>query len=198
MLSRLQQLTYLCVTDCSECIFTPAAMHLTALTGLLHFGLNELPPLAGPLDWLLPLTQLTALELTRQQGSIPPVFAALPKLRRLCLSWSRIDPAALAAVSGLQHLQLYSCDLDCASDGEQQQRSQAEGAFLGWLQLQPLTHLSINNGCYWLHDNGAAACAAVAASTALRELQYPWLFQQLPAQQQLCCSLTALDVLLQQ
>ena len=192
MLSSLQQLTYLCVTDCSECLFNPAELkHLTALTGLRHLGLGDsresgrLPPLAGPLDWLLPLTQLTALELTQHKCSIPaPGFQALPKLQRLCLSRSRIDPAALAAVSGLQHLRLYDCDLP------PRRRSQ----FFSWLQLQPLTHLSIQY-CKGLDIRDARAleqaCAAVTASTALRELHFPWLCLQLTVERQLL-QLTAL------
>lgn len=97
------------------------------------------------MDWLLPLTQLTALELTQQQGSIPaPGLAALPKLQRLCLSHSCIDSATLAAVSDLQHLRLADCgmeyDLDCSYADGLQQRRQAAVAFFSWLQLQPLTH----------------------------------------------------------
>lgn len=81
---------------------------------------------------------VTTSEAHARGASIPaPGFAALPKLRRLCLTRMDIDPAVLAAVSGLQHLRLCNCgiryDLDCSNEDGQQQRSQAHVAFFSWL-----------------------------------------------------------------
>jgi hypothetical protein len=212
VLSSLQQLTYLNITECSDCPISPAVLkHLTALTGLQHLGVEDShrqysgQALPGLKDWLFPLTQLTALELTYHNTdhncSIPaPGFAALPKLRRLCLSWSSIDPAALTAVRGLQHVRLYKCRFHCdprfnwKQQQQQQQRSQAQAAFFSWLQLQPLTHLSMYSEECFLPKGATASAqvsAAVTASTALRELHCPGLFLQCPPQQQLL-QLTAL------
>jgi hypothetical protein len=191
VLSSLQQLTYLNITDCSRYLVTPTALkHLTALIQLQHLGVGGTRwapypwlPLAGLNDCLLPLTQLTVLELTHYSCSgIPaPGFAALPKLQRLCLNRCRIDPATFAAVQGLQHLGLYDCGLS------PQQHLQPQAVFFSWLQQQPLTHLI--QDCHGLTTSDASAsaqaCAAVTASTALRELDCPWLFLELPAQRQL-------------
>jgi hypothetical protein len=196
VLSSMQHLTYLNITDCSRGFTTPAALkQLTALTGLQHLCVGgdntgqywELPLAAA---WGC-LVSLTALELTQHMcSSIPaPGFAALPKLRRLCLNQCNIDSAALTAVRGLQHLQLYCCYLP------PQQRSQAQAPFFSGCSCSQLTHLSIQR-CPDLHPTGAEASAqasaAVTASTALRELHCPGLLLECPPQQQLL-QLTALS-----
>lgn len=177
----LRHLTHLQVTCRQQFMSRDALQHLTLLSKLQHLNLGckgSPGQLSSCLSWLLPLTSLTALGLqSAGRLSIPaPGFVALPNLQCLTLIDCSAKPEVLAGITGLQHLLLSRFGLDngfvVLEDGFGQGAENVgtllsrnrQDAFYAWLQLQPLTSLSIQY-CSQLCTSAARTPATIEATS---------------------------------
>jgi len=170
LLSQLVQLTCLKLRH-NQVQSDAALQHLSALSALQHLELSlqswtKQKPTAAALTGLQQLPQLTALKVLSVPWAINlhsmPAFAVLTALRVLQLRGSpSVDPAVLAAISGLQQL-----DLTCRGPWDAE-GSAAMLAAVG--QQQGLVKLEV---CHpWCCSTlCAAACAVLTASSHLQHL----------------------------
>jgi len=171
LLSQLVQLT--CLKLQYDQVQSDAALqHLSALSVLQHLELNlegetQQKPTAAALTGLQQLPQLTALKLCKAPWAINlqsmPAFTVLTALRALQLLGSTsVDPAVLATISQLQHLELvyeHTWDTEgCA----------AMLAAIG--RQQGLVKLSIHHNRCWSTPS-AAAYQALTVSSHLQHLE---------------------------
>jgi len=175
LLSQLVQLTCLKLQAAYYHVLPDAALqHLSALSALQHLELNlqgryepSEKPTAAALTGLQQLPQLTALKISGVRWAINlhsmPAFTVLTALRVLQLEQgTSVDPAVLATISQLQHLELvYVSSWD------------AEGsavllAAVG--QQQELVKLAISHHTCWSTPS-AAAYSALTASSHLQHMQ---------------------------
>jgi len=171
LLSQLVQLTCLNLWD-KQVQSDAALQHLSAMSALQHLELNlegggRQKPTAAALTGLQQLPQLTALKLSSVPWAINlhtmPAFTVLTALRVLQLQGSpSVDPAVLATISQLQHL-----DLACW-DPWDAEGSAAMLAAVG--QQHELIQLKICSHSRWSVPS-AAAYSALTASSHLQCLQ---------------------------